>query len=468
MGGFFGLIAGDDCSVELFYGVDYHSHLGNKRGGMLMLDEAGGFNRVIHDISNAPFRAKFSSDLPRLHGGSGIGCISDYEDQPLLIKGSMGRFGITTVGKVNNVQELQEEALLKKHAHFAESAGNELNPTEIVASLICEKDSFAEGIRYAQERIDGSCSMLLLAEEGVYAARDLVGRTPIVIGQRGNDYAAAFEACSLYNVGFRICRWLGPGETVLLTKSGIKDINHPLSRKKVCAFLWIYYGFPASSYEGVNVEAVRYRCGAKLAQRDKGLQIDSVSGVPDSGTAYALGFSHESGVPFRRSYIKYTPTWARSFLGDNQQARLHTAKMKLIPIQEFIKGKSLLYCEDSIVRGTQLKDTFARLPELGAAKIHVRSGCPPILFNCKFLNFSPSKSDLDLAARRAVKTLEGDENKNLDKYIDDTTPEYARLVEQIRQDMGFDTLKYQRLDDLLEAIGLPREQLCTYCWDGKE
>lgn len=471
MGGFFGIISQEDCVVDLYYGIDYHSHLGNKRGGILVKQDKG-FGRFIHDIRNDQFRAKFSEDIKKLHGCSGIGCISDYDDQPLVIRGSMGRFGITAVGLITNLKQLKDEAFKNDHAHFAESIGDELNPTELLASLICEKKTFGEGIMYAQEKIEGSASMLLLTDEGIYAARDRQGRTPVVIGKRGNDYAAAFEASSLYNLGFHICRWLGAGEVVLLTNEGLQEIIPARKQMKMCAFMWVYYGFPASSYEGINAEAVRYRCGEALAKRDQAdgdMNFDAVAGVPDSGTAHALGYANTSGLPYRRSFIKYTPTWPRSFIGDTQQVRLNVAKMKLIPITEFITGKSLLFCEDSIVRGTQLKDTFSRLPQWGVKEVHVRSACPPILYNCKYLNFSPSRTPLELIARRAVQVLESQETPaNLDKYSDETTPEYAAMIEYIRKDMGFTTLKYQHLDDLIKAIGIPREQLCTYCWDGKE
>ncbi len=471
MGGFFGVVSQEDCVLDLFYGIDYHSHLGNKRAGILVRQE-GGFGRYIHDIRNDQFRAKFGEDIKRLKGRSGIGCISDYDDQPLKICGSLGRFGITMVGLINNLKQLREEAFQNDHAHFAESVDDELNPTELVASLICEKKTFGEGIQHVQEKIDGSCSLLLLTDDGIYAARDRFGRTPVVIGKRGNDLAVAFEASALYNLGYHVCRWLGPGEIVLMTPEGLKDISPARKILKMCTFMWIYYGFPASSYEGINAEAVRYRCGEALARRDAAEGyggFDAVAGVPDSGTAHALGYANSSGLPYRRSLVKYTPTWPRSFIGDTQRVRLNVAKMKLIPIKEFITGQSLLFCEDSIVRGTQLKDTFARLPEWGVKEVHVRSACPPIMFCCKYLNFSPSRTPLELVARRAVKSLSGEETPDtLPRYCDSTTPEYAAMVEWIRKDMGFTSLKYQYLDDMINAIGIPRDQLCTYCWDGKE
>ncbi|MFA6931787.1 MAG: amidophosphoribosyltransferase [Lentisphaeria bacterium] len=466
MGGFFGVVSDSDCVDDLFYGIDYHSHLGNQRGGMMVQGETG-FTRIIHDIRHDQFRSKFECELERLQGKTGIGCISDFDDQPLIISGRIGKFGITTVAKINNLTQLRDEAFAKDKAHFSEMAGDEVSPTEIVASLICQKDSFADGIRNAQTRVEGSCSLLLLTADGIYAARDWWGRTPIVIGEKEGAYAVAFESCALHNLGFKICRWLGPGEILLLTHNGLKQVMPPAPRLKICAFLWIYYGFPASSYEQINAEAVRYRCGEALAIRDRGIQVDAVAGVPDSGTAHALGYAVKADIPYRRSYVKYTPTWPRSFITNNKERR-HVAKMKLLPISEFIKGQRLIFCEDSIVRGTQLKDTFARLPEFGVREVHVRSACPPILFSCKYLNFSPNRSSLELVARRAVHTLEGDENKNLDQYADGYSEKHAAMVEEIRKEMGFDTLKYQTLEDMIAAIGLPKESLCTYCWDGKE
>jgi amidophosphoribosyltransferase len=466
MGGFFGVVSDTDCVDDLFYGVDYHSHLGNQRGGMMVQGE-NGFTRIIHDIRHDQFRSKFEGDLGRLHGNLGIGCISDFDDQPLIIASRIGKFGITTVARVNNLTRLKEEAFALDKTHFSEMAGDDVNPTEIIASLICQKDSFAEGIKNVHKRVEGSCSLLLLTSDGVYAARDRMGRTPVVIGEKEGAYAAAFESCSLHNLGYKVCRWLGPGEIVLLTTKGLKLISPPEQKMRICAFLWIYFGFPASCYEGINVEDVRYRCGEALALRDKGINVDAVAGVPDSGTAHALGYAVKADIPYRRSYVKYTPTWARSFLSINRE-RKHVAKMKLLPISEFIEGKKLLFCEDSIVRGNQLKNTFARLPEFGVREVHLRSACPPILFSCKYLNFSPSRSDLELIARRAVQAIEGDKNQNLEQCVDPTTEKYREMVDKIRKEMGFDSLKYQTLEDMVAAIGLPKESLCTYCWDGKE
>lgn len=469
MGGFFGVVSAGSCVQDLFFGTDYHSHLGNQRGGMMVWGEKG-FKRFIHDISNAQFRSKFQVDVDELKGSRGIGCISDTGDQPLIVSSHLGTFGITTVGVINNLGELSRNAFRSTRAHFAEILGEGVNPTEMVASLISLEANFADGIRSAQDKIQGSCSMLLLAKEGVYAARDRYGRTPVIIGQKSDgSLAATFETCALDNLGFKVVRRLGPGEAVLLhERNGIQQILPPRKTMRMCAFLWIYYGFPASCYEGINVEDVRYRCGMALAERDGKLDVDAVVGVPDSGTAHALGYSHASGLPYKRSFAKYTPTWPRSFIPSDQPTRELVAQMKLIAIEHFIRDQKLLFCEDSIVRGTQLRDTFKRLPELGAKEIHVRSACPPILFNCKYLNFSRSRALLELAARRAIQRLEGDCEANLDQYTDCTTEKYAAMVDHIREDLGLTSLKYQRLDDMIAAIGIPKECLCTYCWDGCE
>jgi len=469
MGGFFGVVSAGSCVQDLFFGTDYHSHLGNQRGGMMVWGEKG-YKRFIHDISNAQFRSKFQVDVDELKGGRGIGSISDTGDQPLIVSSHLGTFGITTVGVINNLGELSRNAFRSTRAHFAEMMGDGVNPTEMVASLISLEANYADGIRSAQDKIQGSCSMLLLAKEGIYAARDRYGRTPVIIGQKSDgSLAATFETCALDNLGYKVVRWLGPGEAVLLhERNGIQQILPPRKTMKMCAFLWIYYGFPASCYEDINVEDVRYRCGMALARRDGQLEVDAVVGVPDSGTAHALGYAHASGLPYKRSFAKYTPTWPRSFIPSDQPTRELVAQMKLIAIERFIRGQKLLFCEDSIVRGTQLRDTFKRLPELGAKEIHVRSACPPILFNCKYLNFSRSRALLELAARRAIQRLEGDCEANLDQYTNCDTEKYAAMIEGIRDDLGLTSLKYQRLDDMIAAIGLPKECLCTYCWDGCE
>lgn len=493
MGGFFGVVSTGSCVGDLFFGTDYHSHLGNQRGGMLVLGEKG-FQRNIHDISNAQFRSKFQYDVDRMNGKMGIGSISDYGDQPLMTFSHLGPFGITMVGSITNLDALSKSAYRSTHAHFSEMTGDGINPTEMVASLVSLEQTFADGIRSAQDKIQGSCSMLLLAGEGIYAVRDKRGRTPLVIGEKRevvtkrrieyyeghekevvyeeevHSYAATFETCAFHNLGYEIIRWLGPGEAVLLkSEGGIEQVLPAREQMKLCAFLFVYYGYPASCYEGINVEEVRYRCGAALARRDKGnVEVDAVAGVPDSGTAHALGYANESGLPYRRSFVKYTPTWPRSFIPTDQRTRQMVAKMKLISIPTFIKDKRLLFCDDSIVRGTQLRDTFAVLPQLGAKEVHMRSACPPILYNCKYLNFSRSRSLLELASRRAIERLEGDHEKHLDEYGDDTSERYAKMVEEIRKELRLDSVRFQRLDDLIDAIGLPRESLCTYCWDGKE
>lgn len=473
MGGFFGVVTADDCVTDLFFGTDYHSHLGNQRGGMLVWGK-NGLQRSIHDITNAQFRSKFQYDVERLNGPAGIGSISDTGDQPLIVFSHLGTYGITTVGAVTNLADLSRNAFRSTRTHFSEMTGEGINPTEMVASLISLGGSFAEGIKLVQDKVQGSCSMLLLVKDGVYAVRDRLGRTPVVIGEKDGSYAATFETCALYNLGYRVKYWLGPGEAVLMTRDGLTQILPPRERLQICSFLWVYYGFPASDYEGINVENARYRCGAKLAENDD-VVVDAVAGVPDSGTAHALGYANAScqpgrtPVPYKRAFVKYTPTWPRSFIPSDQGTRDQIAKMKLLPIEDMIRDQRLLFCEDSIVRGTQLRDTFKILKQdLGAREIHVRSASPPIMFNCKFLNFSRAHSDMDLATRKAIFALEGDCNCRLSEYCNDSSPCYQRMVEQIRSTLNLTSLKYQTLDDLIAAIGLPREKLCTYCWDGKE
>ncbi len=473
MGGFFGVVSKNSCVADLFYGTDYHSHLGNIRAGMMVYDTDCGFQRVIHDIRHDQFRSKFEHDLDALHGNCGIGSISDTDSQPLMIYAQSGAFGLSMVGMVNNLNKLRDQLFRDKQAHFSEMYGQGVSPTDVVATLIASRSTIADGLRCMQDSIDGSCSVLLLTDHGVIACRDRVGRTPIVIGRKDDgSLAAAFESCSLHNLGYHIVRWLGPGEAVLLNSLSfeIETVLQPRREMKMCAFLWVYYGFPASAYEGINVEDARYRCGEHLAERDSDVEVDAVAGVPDSGTAHALGYACSKHLPYKRSFVKYTPTWPRSFIADSQTTRLHVAKMKLIPIQDFIRGQRLLFCEDSIVRGTQLKDTFARLPEWGAKEVHVRSACPPILFGCRYLNFSPSRSALELIARRAIHTIEEgkEDEKHLEEYTDAQSPKYRQMVELIRKEMGFTTLKFQTLEDLIEAIGFPAEKLCTYCWTGKE
>jgi amidophosphoribosyltransferase len=466
VGGLFGVVAHDDCIADLFYGTDYHSHLGTMRGGMAVRNGAG-FRRVIHDITNAQFRSKFEDDLPTLQGTMGIGVISDYDDQPLIISSHHGTYAIVTVGRVHNLDALVAAALHERGMHFSEMTGSQVNPTQLVAHLIDQGRTFEEGIRYAQERIEGSCSLLLLTEGGIYAARDRLGRTPVVIGEKDGARAVALETCALPNLGYHTGRDLGPGEVVRIGHDGVDTVAAPRDRMQICAFLWVYYGYPASSYEGINVEAARYRCGELLARRDD-VAVDMVAGIPDSGTGHAIGYSNAAGVPHGRPFVKYTPTWPRSFMPQDQRVRDLVARMKLIPIREIIAGKRLLFCEDSIVRGTQLKDIITRVFDYGAREVHMRPACPPLVFGCKFLNFSRSSSELDLAGRKAVHELQGDDTGNLAEYADPDSERHAAMVECVRRRLGLTSLRYQRLDDLVTAIGLPRERLCTYCWNGCE
>ena len=466
MGGLFGVVAHDDCIADLFYGTDYHSHLGTMRGGMAVRNGAG-FRRVIHDITNAQFRSKFDDDLAKLQGSMGIGVISDYDDQPLIISSHHGTYAIVTVGRVHNLDALARAALHERGMHFSEMTGSQVNPTQLVAHLIDQGRTFEEGIRYAQERIEGSCSLLLLTEGGIYAARDRQGRTPLVIGQKDGARAVALETCALPNLGYQTVRDLGPGEVVRIGHDGIETVVASRDRMQICAFLWVYYGYPASSYEGINVEAARYRCGEFLARRDD-VAVDLVAGIPDSGTGHAIGYSNAAGIPHGRPFVKYTPTWPRSFMPQDQRVRDLVARMKLIPIREIIAGKRLLFCEDSIVRGTQLKDIITRVFDYGAREVHMRPACPPLVFGCKFLNFSRSSSELDLAGRKAVQELQGDDTTNLAEYADPDSARHGAMVECIRQRLGLTSLRYQRLDDLVAAIGLPRNKLCTYCWNGSE
>jgi len=466
MGGLFGVISEKDCVNDLFFGTDYHSHLGTKRGGLAVKNDDG-FIRFIHNIENAQFRSKFETDLDNLYGNMGIGVISDYDDQPLLIRSHLGNYAIVTVGLIQNADELVKNAFKQKKIHFSDMSGGAINPTELVSTLINQESTFADGIQNAQTAIQGSCSLLILTEQGIYAARDKLGRTPVVLGEKKGSFAATLETCAFPNLEYKVNKYLGPGEIVFLTEEGIEQIKPPEEKLQICGFLWVYYGYPASSYEGINVESVRNRCGAKLAQRDT-IKVDFVAGIPDSGIGHGLGYASESGVPFKRPFVKYTPTWPRSFMPPDQNVRDLVAKMKLIPIREFIEGKRLLFCEDSIVRGTQLKDTIQRLYEAGAMEVHMRPACPPLVYACKFLNFSRSKSELDLAARKAISELEGDHINNLSEYAREDTERYQAMVERIRLRLNLTTLRYQKLEDLVKAIGLPKERVCTYCWDGVE
>lgn len=470
MSGFFGVASKEDCVLELFYGVDYHSHLGTRRGGMAVHGEDG-FDRAIHNIENTPFRTKFDKDVGNMKGNIGIGCISDYEPQPLLFSSKIGSFSLAFVGKVNNYEELLEDLYSRSKTHFQEMTNGTVNVTELIAALICEKDSFAEGIRYVQDLVDGSLSMLLMTEEGIYAARDKMGRTPIVVGHKEGAYCLSFESHAYINLGFQDYKELGPGEIVYVTPESVKTLVEPGKEMKICSFLWVYYGYPTSAYEGVNVEEMRYRCGSMLAKRDgDSVHPDIVAGVPDSGIAHAIGYANESGVPYARPFIKYTPTWPRSFMPTNQSQRNLIARMKLIPVKALIEDKKLLLIDDSIVRGTQLRETTEFLYRSGAKEVHVRPACPPIMYGCKYLNFSRSRSEMELIARQMIQKREGDNcpQEVLDEYADPCTCKYEQMIEDIRKQQNFTSLRYHRLDDLLASIGIEPCKVCTYCFNGKE
>ncbi len=465
MGGLFGIISKEDCITDLFFGTDYHSHLGTRRGGLAAIHE-GHISRYIHDISNAQFRSKFEDDVKKMRGRGGIGVISDYEDQPLIIGSHLGVYAIVTVGIAKNADQLVQQAFQKK-THFSEMSGGEINQTELIATLINQEACFADGIERALDAVEGSCSLLLLTEEGIYAGRDRLGRTPLVLASRNDAYAIASETCAFPNLGFETERFMGPGEVVLVTENGIEQKKAPGKRLQICSFLWVYYGFPASCYEGINVEAARYRCGAELARHDS-VQVDCVAGIPDSGVAHAIGYANTAGVPYGRPFVKYTPTWPRSFMPTEQDVRDLVARMKLIPVRDLIQGRRLMFAEDSIVRGTQLQDTIRRLFDCGASEVHMRPACPPLIFGCKFLNFSRSRSPLDLAGRKAIKELEGRSDAHLEEYSDACSEKHCAMVERIRARLQLTSLRYQTLEDLVKAIGLPKEKLCTYCWDGAE
>ncbi len=469
MSGFFGVVSKKDCVMDLFFGVDYHSHLGTRRGGLAVYGEEG-FRRSIHNIENSPFRTKFERDVEEFKGNKGIGCISDMEAQPLLINSHLGSFAISTVGRINNMDELKEECFASGKVQFLEMNKGLLNQTEMVAALINLKSNIIEGITYAQERIKGSMSILLLFKDKIYAARDKFGRTPVVIGKKKDAYCVTFESSAFLNLGYKHIKDLGPGEIVSITEDELKQEKEPQQTMKMCSFLWTYYGYPTATYEGVNVETMRYQCGRMLRKRDD-VQVDAVAGVPDSGIAHAIGYSNESGIQYTRPFIKYTPTWPRSFMPQSQKQRNLIAHMKLIPVQELIKNKKLVLIDDSIVRGTQLRETTEFLYELGAQEVHVRPACPPILFGCKYLNFSRNTSEMDLITRRVIASIEGKEEvdqETLNNYTNPEHPKYQLMVDEICKQMKFNSLKYHRLDDLIEAIGLEASKLCTYCFNGKE
>ncbi len=465
MGGFFGTVAKASCMADLFYGTDYHSHLGTKRGGMATYDETDGkFVRSIHNLESAYFRTKFEAELDKFKGTSGIGIISDTDAQPIILNSHLGRFAIVSVAKIANMQEL-ESNLLEQNMHFAELSSGVTNQTELIALLIIQGKTFVEGIENVFRQIKGSCSMLILTENGIIAARDKWGRTPIVVGHKDHAFAVASESTSFPNLDYEIDRYLGPGEIIHLTADGITQLRKPEEKMQICSFLWVYYGFPTSCYEGINVEEVRFRSGVKMGQKDTS-EVDCVCGIPDSGVGMALGYAEGKGVPYHRAISKYTPTWPRSFTPSKQEMRSLVAKMKLIPNRAMLKNKRLLFCDDSIVRGTQLRDNVKVLYDCGAKEVHIRIACPPLIYACPFVGFTASKSPMELITRRIIKELEGDENKNLEKYATTGSPEYNKMVDIIRERFGLDSLQFNTLETLVESIGLPKCKLCTHCFDG--
>ncbi|MBQ6488067.1 MAG: amidophosphoribosyltransferase [Solobacterium sp.] len=471
MGGFFSTALKENCIFDLFYGTDYHSHLGTRRAGLVVYGEKG-FTRAIHNIENSPFRTKFTYDVQDMEGYLGIGCISDYDPQPLVVRSHHGAYAIACVGRVNNAAEIVETVLSTSKTHYMEMTGGEINKTELVATLINQCENLVEGIKHAQNVIDGSMSIMLMTPKGIYCARDKYGRTPIQIGKKEEGYCATFESFACEKLGYEICYELGPGEIVVFDPNGMHVLAAPGKKLRICTFLWTYYGYPPSTYEGINVEDMRYRWGRMLAKRD-GMttnEVDIVAGVPDSGIGHAIGYSNESKIPYSRPFIKYTPTWPRSFMPTMQEKRNLIAKMKLIPVQELIEDKRLLLIDDSIVRGTQLRETSDFLYERGAREVHVRPACPPILFGCKYISFSRATSDMELIARRIIAQEEGDDVERviLDDYADPDSKRYENMLEIMRKQMHFTSLRFNRIDDMVEATGLPADCLCTYCWTGKE
>ncbi len=468
MGGFFGVAAKQDCVFDLFFGIDYHSHLGTRRGGMAVYGEDG-FNRAIHNIENAPFRTKFDKDVQTMKGHLGIGCISDFEPQPLIVRSHHGTYALTTVGKINNIEALSDSLFQSGCSHFLEMSGGDINATEMIAALINQKENLIEGIHYALEAVDGSVSLLLMNEAGIYAARDKYGRTPIAVGKKEDACCVSFENFAYKNLGYTDERELGAGEIAVITEKGCVTLVHPNAEMKICTFLWVYYGYPSSSYEGRSVENMRYECGKRMAQRDH-VKPDIVAGVPDSGIAHAIGYANESGVPFSRPFIKYTPTWPRSFMPTVQSKRNLIARMKLLAVDELIRDKSLLLIDDSIVRGTQMRETTEFLYQSGAKEVHIRPACPPLMYGCKYLNFSRSTSEMDLITRRVIDRLEDGNvtEEVLQEYADPESPKYEQMVEEIRKELNFTSLRFNRLDDMLDAVGIDKSRLCTYCWNGRE
>ena len=473
MGGFFGAISRKDCKYDVFFGTDYHSHLGTKRGGMAFYDPEKGFQRQIHNIENTPFRTKFEGDLAKLGGTVGVGCISDTDPQPLLVRSHLGMFAIATVGMIRNDEELVAETFSGPGHYFMAMSSGKVNGNELIAALINRCDNLVDGIRYAQERVEGSCTILLLTPDGLIAARDKLGRLPIVVGKNENGCCASMESFACQKLGYNPCYNLGPGEIVKITVDGVEQLAAPGDKMKICAFLWTYYGYPNSNYEGRNVEVMRCRNGEIMArtEEERGIapDVDYVAGVPDSGLPHAIGYANHSHKPFARPFVKYTPTWARSFTPSNQEMRNLVAEMKQIPVPELIEGKKLLLVDDSIVRGTQLRETVEFLYKSGAKEVHMRSACPPIMYSCKYLNFSSSKSQMELLTRKTIQNLEGAVGQqHIDEYADPTTERGKCMLKAICEEMGFDSLGYQTLDGLLEAIGLDRDKVCTYCWSGEE
>ena len=464
MGGFFGTVSKKSCKTDLFYGTDYNSHLGTKRAGMATFDPQNGFTRSIHNLERTYFRTKFESELDKFSGNAGIGVISDTDPQPIIFNSHLGKFAIVTVAKIANIDEL-EKSLLDENHHFAEMSLGKTNQTELVALLITQGKNFTDGIENVFNRIKGSCSMLILTENGIIAARDKLGRTPIVIGKKDGAYAAASESTCFPNLDYQIDRYLGPGEIIQITADGITQLRKPGEEMQICSFLWVYYGFPTSCYEGINVEAVRFACGAKMGQEDDS-EVDCTCGIPDSGVGMALGYAEGKGIPYHRAIAKYTPTWPRSFTPSDQSMRSLVAKMKLIPNRAMLEGKRLLFCDDSIVRGTQLRDNVKVLYEYGAKEVHIRIACPPLIYACPFVGFTASKSAMELITRRIINRLEGNPDKNLEKYATTDSPEYKRMVEEIRKEFGLDSLKFNKIETLIEAIGLPKCKVCTHCFDG--
>ncbi len=465
MGGFFGTISKKDCVNDLFYGTDYNSHLGTKRAGLVTFDEESGFHRSIHSLERQYFRSRFEDELGEFKGHQGMGVISDTDPQPIIVNSHLGRYAVVTVAKINNLREIAEE-LLAERMHFSEMSANNINQTELVALLINMGDTFVEGINKVYKKIEGSCSMLILTEDGIIAARDFLGRTPIVIGQKEGAYAVSSETTSFPNLDYQVVRDLGPGEIVRLRADGLEVMQKPFSRCQICSFLWVYYGFPASDYEGINTEYVREKNGRLMGEKDSDLEADLVCGIPDSGVGMALGFSHGKNLPYKRAVLKYTPTWPRSFTPGNQVRRDLVAKMKLIPNPAILKDQRIVFCDDSIVRGTQLRDNVRTFFENGAKEVHVRISCPPLVYGCPFIGFTSSKTDMELISRRIIKDFEGDDKKNLEKYAKTGTPEYQRMVNEIARRLGLTSVKFATLEDLIESIGLPKERVCTHCFDG--